>query len=150
NVILSVSTSLLRRTAKKSNKADSAVASLHTFAGYAAALRCELIERSRELAERNKIPHSFTYGELPAVIFEPYEEGQAHGNFMPATYRSIRANADWQRRLKKVHTQLAKSRSPFRDSRACELDSCTSSDALLMNIFCHPDANRSAHLRALL
>ena len=124
--------------------------SVPTLAGYAAALRCELIERSRELAERNKVPHSFTYGELPAVIFESYADGQAHGNFMPASYRSIIANANWQRRLTKVHAQLAKSRSPFRNSRACELDSCTSSDALLMNIFCHPRANRSEPLRALL
>ena len=120
------------------------------IAGYATALRCELIERSRELAERNKVPHSFTYGERPAVIFQPYKEGQAHGNFLPASYRAITANAAWRRRLSKVHTQLAKSRSPLRSTRACELDSCTSSDALLMNIFCHPHASRSASFRALL
>ena len=82
------------------------------IAGYAAALRGELIERSRELAERNKIPHSFTYGEMPAVIFEPYEEGQSHGNFMPASYRAIIASVAWRKRLTKVHTRLAKSRSP--------------------------------------
>jgi hypothetical protein len=126
------------------------VTSAPIFTGYAAALRCELIERSRELAERNKIPHSFTYGEMPAVIFESYEDGQAHGNFFLASYRAIRANASWQRRLMKVHTALGKSHSPFRNSRACELDSCTSSDALLMNIFCHPRATRSADLRGLL
>jgi hypothetical protein len=126
------------------------VLSVPIFAGYAAALRCELIERSRQLAERNRIPHSFTYGEMPAVVFEPYEEGQAHGNFMPATYRSIMTNAGWQRRLMKVHTALGKSHSPFRNSRACELDSCTSSDALLMNIFCHPRAIKSEELQALL
>jgi hypothetical protein len=120
------------------------------IAGYAAALRGELIERSRELAEHNKIPHSFTYGEMPAVVFEPYEEGQAHGNFMPTTYRAIIANGAWRRRLTKVHTQLAKSRSPLRSTPACELDSCTSSDALLMNVFCHPRASKSVHLRALL
>ena len=124
--------------------------SVPIFAGYAAALRCELIERSRELADRNKIPHSFTYGEMPAVVFEAYEDGKAHGNFMPATYRSIMANAGWQRRLMKVHTALGKSHSPFRNSRACELDSCTSSDALLMNIFCHPRVIKSEELQALL
>jgi len=126
------------------------VISTPIFAGYAAALRCELIERSRELAERNKLPHSFTYGEMPAVVFESYNEGKAHGNFMSASYRAIVHEANWRKRLTKVHTHLARSYSPFRNSRACELDSCASSDALLMNIFCHPHANRSAHLRALL
>ena len=121
-----------------------------TLVGYAAALRCELIERSRKLAERNKLPHSLSYGEMPAVIFEGYAGGTAHGNFLPASYRSIIANSDWQRRLKKVHTAFGKSHSPLRDSRACELDSCTSSDALLMNIFCHPCAMRNAALPALL
>src|SRR2546421_12654807 len=114
--------------AERLSEAEPAVTSVPTLAGYAAALRCELIERSRELAERNKVPHSFTYGELPAVIFESYADGQAHGNFMPASYRAIMANAQWQRRLKKVHTGFGKSHSPFRNSRACELDSCASSD----------------------
>jgi hypothetical protein len=31
-----------------------------------------------------------------------------------------------------------------------ELDSCTSSDALLMNIFCHPSVSRDDRVRALL
>ena len=31
-----------------------------------------------------------------------------------------------------------------------ELDSCTSSDALLMNIFCHPSASRDGRIAALL
>lgn len=124
--------------------------SVPTLAGYAAALRCELIERSHALAERNKFPHSLSYGEMPVVIFESYDDGQAHGNFLAASYRSIITNADWQRRLKKVHTAFGKSASPLRNSRACELDSCTSSDALLMNIFCHPRALHSGAMRALL
>jgi len=141
---------LLLSTAQRSGKGECALTSVPTLAGYAAALRCELIERSRERAERNQLPHSFSYGEVPVVIFEAYADGTAHGNFLAASYRSIIANADWQRRLKKVHTAFGKSASPLRNSRACELDSCTSSDALLMNIFCHPRALRSAALRALL
>lgn len=124
--------------------------SVPTLAGYAATLRCELIARSREHAEFNRLPHSLSYGGLPVVIFESYDDGTAHGNFLAASYRSIIANADWQRRLKKVHTAFGKPASPLRNSRACELDSCTSSDALLMNIFCHPRTLRSAALRALL
>jgi hypothetical protein len=137
-------------TAKKFNNADPIVTTSSIFAGYAAALRCELIERSTELAERDKIPHSFTYGEMPAIIFEPCDETQTHGNFLSASYRAIVANAGWRRRLGKVHTGFGKSQSPFRNSRACELDSCTSSDALLMNIFCHPRAIAGQGLRVLL
>src|SRR5262249_12978161 len=91
-----------------------------------------------------------TYGEMPAVTFEPYLEGQAHGNFMPVSYLAITGNTTWRRRLNKVHTHFAKSRSPLRNSRACELDSCTSSDALLMNIFCHPRAKKTRPFRTLL
>src|SRR5437763_3404544 len=113
SVIQSTWRSLRVSTAERLSEAEPAVTSVPTLAGYAAALRCELIERSRKLAERDKVPHSFTYGEMPAVIFESYADGQAHGNFMPASYRAIVANAEWQKRLTKVHTQLAKSRSPF-------------------------------------
>src|SRR5262249_6565305 len=90
------------------------------------------------------------HGETPAVIFETYAEGKAHGNFIASSYRSIVANSTWRKRLGKVHTGFGKSYSTFRNSRACELASCTSSDALLMNIFCHPRANRSGRFRALL
>jgi hypothetical protein len=140
---------LRQSTGEKLSKSESAVIAPPTLAGYAAALRCDLIERSRALAERNKFPHSLSYGEMPVVIFEAYDDGRAHGNFLPASYRSIIANTDWQRRLRKVHTAFGKSAS-LRNSRACELDSCTSSDALLMNIFCHPRALRSGALRTLL
>src|SRR5207302_6658499 len=52
--------------------------------------------------------------------------------------KAIRATPGWRRRLAKVHTQ-SRSSLPSRDQgRWMELDACTSSDALLMNIFCHP------------
>ena len=60
-----------------------------------------------------------------------------HGNFLKETYRAILKEESWGRRLEKVHTQ-ARSSLPRRDRRWRELDSCNSSDALLMNIFCFP------------
>src|SRR2546430_2972570 len=118
------------------------------LAGYASALRCELIELSRQFAEKNKLPHSLTSGALPIIIFEPYAEHSSHGNFMPESYRAIAANPAWRKRLEKIHT--GKFFAPDREGRARELDSCASSDALLMNIFCHPGVSTSRHVQSLL
>jgi hypothetical protein len=82
-------------------------------------------------------PHQPTRG--AAVIFEPAEG--SHGNFIEASYRRILANPDWARRLDKAHTAKRQARptgpeEQGRDWR--ELEAATSSDALLMNIFCYP------------
>ena len=55
----------------------------------------------------------------------------------------------WRSRLDKVHAQ-ARSCLPAVERRWKELDSSTSSDALLMNIFCHPATLRSREVAALL
>jgi hypothetical protein len=47
-------------------------------------------------------------------------------------------NPAWKKRLAKVHT--ATSSLPRSDRRWSELDSCNSSDALLMNVFCCPES----------
>jgi Restriction Endonuclease associating with ARP len=106
-----------------------------TGVGHAALLRRELCGRSQEYARANSLPHCLSYGECPAVAYEPYEGG--HGNFMPETYKAILSNPQWQRRLNKPHTH-ARTSLPRNDRGYwCELDSCNSSDALLMNVFCH-------------
>ena len=79
---------------------------------------------------------------------EEDEHGRAstHGNFHPAAYAAICEQEEWLRRLKKVHTASRRSR-PRKEWQWMELDSAVSSDALLMNIFCHPgvfDGNRLA------
>src|SRR5581483_294814 len=70
-----------------------------------------------------------------------------HGNFFPGSYGAIQANAAWKKRLTKVHTSDSLPRS---ERRWCELDSCNSSDALLMNIFCCPEALDDGRLASLL
>jgi hypothetical protein len=72
------------------------------------------------------------------VLYRP-DEMQMHGNFHALSYPRILANSLWRRRLAKAHTS-AHRRLPSRDADRCELDSCTSSDALLMNVFCYPGA----------
>lgn len=100
-------------------------------------MRQELSARNRALALARKLAHVESYGELPVVVYEPADEGARHGNFLDASYAAILKRPEWRRRLDKVHAQarrcLPRSARPWR-----ELDSCTSSDALLMNAFCHP------------
>jgi len=104
---------------------------------YASALRRELCARSREYAAKHVLPCRESYGDPPVVCYLPSEDDSAHGNFLPETYRNISKNENWRLRLSKVHTQ-ARTTLPREDRRWRELDSCNSSDALLMNIFCFP------------
>ncbi len=116
---------------------------------FAAALRRELAERARLYAHAQRLPHCLSYGESPIPCFEPFHDGELHGNFFPASYKAIQSNPEWKRRLAKVHT-LGKRSFPATDrGRWMELDTCTSSDALLMNIFCHPSVSKRNTLNQL-
>jgi hypothetical protein len=106
---------------------------------YARGLRRELSERNLNWAVENGFLHERTTGSLSSVIFRPDEHGR-HGNFHPASYKRILRNLEWSRRLAKKHTTARKCLVSH-DSGRGELDSCNSSDALLMNIFCHPSAS---------
>jgi hypothetical protein len=99
-------------------------------------LRRDLNLRAHHHAKTHGSLHDLSSGSDPAVIFGRDEHGR-HGNFLPASYAQICANPDWLRRLTKVHTASRQSRAR-KDWQWMELDSANSSDALLMNIFCHP------------
>ena len=114
----------------------------------ATSLRRELSFRNQAIAKSEKLLHALTDGGIPSVIFG--ENGvSTHGNFHPASYRSICANAAWASRLSKVHTAYRRMRARA-DWKWMELDCANSSDALLMNIFCHPDAFVDGRISALL
>jgi hypothetical protein len=102
----------------------------------ASGLRCELNARGADRALRLNLPHELSTGRSPSVIFGVGEDGQ-HGNFHPASYRAILAQPDWALRLRKAHTGCRKA-LPRADWRWRELDCASSSDALLMNVFCYP------------
>ncbi|WP_348267861.1 hypothetical protein [Edaphobacter sp. DSM 109919] len=99
-------------------------------------LRRELSVRSYNLARTQKLLHDVSPGANSVVIFGRDEQGR-HGNFHPDSYTQICVNPAWARRLNKVHTASRRSRAR-KDWQWMELDSANSSDALLMNIFCHP------------
>ena len=103
----------------------------------------------REISARNASDaHETTYGTIPSALFCEDEQGH-HGNFHPASYKRILANAAWRERLEKAYT--ASSRVVRSNERErFELDCAVSSDALLMNIFCHPQTLKSKRLLGLL
>src|ERR1700741_5079545 len=97
-------------------------------------LRAELALRNRLYAGSR--PHVESYGGDPVVVYAP-DDGR-HGNFYPPAYAAIAAQPEWIRRFDKVHAQGRSLPRPQIDParKWRELDSCMSSDALLMNIFC--------------
>jgi len=112
---------------------------------HASLLRLELSERSRKFASAHGFPSQLSHGSSPVVVYPPC--GMLHGNFFPESYAAILMNPPWKKRLTKVHTSDS---LPRADRRWCELDSCNSSDALLMNIFCCPESFADGRLLALL
>lgn len=121
---------------------------------YASALRAEISQRNREYAAHSGAPMRLSRGGSPAVCYIPYDNGrdrgQNHGNFFPASYRAILKDPAWARRLRKVHSQARTSLPANEHGDWNELDSCHSSDALLMNIFCCPRVLAQSRVRNLL
>ena len=106
----------------------------------------------REISARNQIrglrySHEVSWGPSASIIFE--EKAGLHGNFLPASWARINRNPAWRKRLAKSYT--ASRHVPHaQDRRRFELDCATSSDALLMNLFCYPRALTRPALCALL
>ncbi len=117
---------------------------------WAGSLRRELSQRAEQYARNNNLPHCLSYGQAPTVCFEHYDDDSRHGNFLPSTYKAILRNPNRRRRLKKVHPHGRKSLPPPEDGVRRELDACTSSDALLMNIFCYPSVLRDGRVGTML
>jgi hypothetical protein len=111
----------------------------------AAELRREI--SARNLLRGEQFQHEVSWGPSASVIF--MEAEGLHGNFLPASWARISSNPAWQKRLTKSYT--ANRFVPrARDRRRFELDCATSSDALLMNIFCYPRVLSRKPLRTLL
>ncbi|HET9742438.1 MAG TPA: hypothetical protein VFQ00_06800 [Terriglobales bacterium] len=111
------------------------------MSAYAAQLRFELTERAATFARSNGHFARRSHEDWGSVVFEP--RGLLHGNFHPLSYEAILQNPDWHARLGKSLTVTERLAEPEDDRRLRELDSCCSSDALLMNVFCHPQVYES-------
>jgi len=126
------------------------------FTLHAAALNGEGLLSStqlrREIAARNvargeRFAHEVSYSETPSVIYGELEG--AHGNFLDAAYARIVTHPEWKQRLRKSYT-ASRFVPRAADRTRYELECATSSDALLMNIFCYPGVLRRAGVCALL
>ena len=107
-------------------------------------LRRMLTQQAYEFAQRHGLVHAVSDGDSPSIIFGIDERGR-HGNFHPSVYRQVCSRTDWAARLQKVHTSSRRMRIRS-DWQWKELDCAHSSDALLMNVFCHPAAFRDGRL----
>jgi len=116
---------------------------------YASLLRHELCCRNAAYAISLNLAHVSSYGETPVIVYKPLSSEKQHGNFLDATYAVILQRENWKRRLEKIHSQGSHS-LPLADQRWKELDSSMSSDALLMNIFCHTDVLPGGTVASLL
>lgn len=113
-------------------------------------LRQAITEQAIKYAQTNRIYFRRSHFDSGSVVFLPDLERQRHGNFHPASYRAILRRSIWRKRLGKVLTVPDKLRDIEDDRRLSELDSCCSSDALLMNVFCHPRVRSSPQVLGLL
>jgi hypothetical protein len=116
---------------------------------FAAQLRRELCARNSEFARRYGLAHAESYGATPVTVYAPDPQSRRHGNFYGPSYRAILQREPWTTRLEKVHSH-ARHSLPRAERRWRELDSCTSSDALLMNIFCCPGVCRRTTVAGML
>jgi hypothetical protein len=139
-MLLSVTRALFRGFTKTMPNEPNPCASL---------LRSELCERNAAYAAREQLPHVTSYGATPIVVYQASPCGTKHGNFLSASYRAILRRPQWRRRLEKVHSQADRA-LPKSDCVWKELDSSTSSDALLMNIFCYPGVTRRREVNLML
>ena len=104
-------------------------------------LRKELAERAERFAKANGLTYYRSCGkENPTILFPGEPTTSRHGNFNDRSYAAILANKSWADRLKKLHSQRCHALPEDRREGARELDSSNSSDALLMNCFCYPEA----------
>lgn len=109
-------------------------------------LRVELSARNLERARGTL--HEVTSGRVASVIYGFNEEGQ-HGNFLQPSLKRILSDPRWAKRLSKAYTGVAQVPRAA-DRRRGELECATSSDALLMNLFCYPGVLRRAGVCARL
>jgi hypothetical protein len=113
---------------------------------YAAHLRQDLLRRAENYVISQKLePHVYrSLGKVPTVLFRAYYSDGIphHGSFHPESFASITLQPTWMDRLNKPHTGGTRCFLNADAAAARELDSCISSDAVAMNIFCHP-SNRT-------
>jgi len=89
-------------------------------------LESALRKSALQYAKVKKIDVNSTH--MASIIFDTLAD-----NFNPQSFAAIQKNPGWNARTKKKHPAVP---------GAYEMQSSNSSDAILMNIFCHPDVGK--------
>ncbi len=110
---------------------------------FAENLRKQLSELAGSYAKKHYLPLDKSPGGV--IIFKKNQSKNIHGNFLNSSHNNILGKENWRVRLDKPHPSF-----PDKKRQLNELDSCNSSDALLMNIFCHPKIDEWKSLKKLL
>ena len=97
-------------------------------------LKQEIRKAAFTYAKRCNLPIDESY--KSAVIFQNLAD-----NFHPVSFANIVSHAEWYCRTSKAHQNV---------TGALEMQSSNSSDALLMNIFCHPSIQSWAGVKKVL
>ena len=101
-------------------------------------LRRLVNKAAKTYADRYRLPHYLSRSQTePTVLFSPDQDALLHGNFLNASYDAICSNPEWALRLYKPHSRR-RALPAEHCAKAMEFDSCTSSYALLMNVFGYP------------
>lgn len=117
------------------------------FYASSGALRREISARHR-LRDSPAEERELSFGRSGSVLYKADAEGE-HGNFLAASYRRIVRDPQWAQRLEKAYTG-GQWMPRAGDRRRGELECASSSDALLMNVFCYPGVLRRRALCACL
>jgi len=115
-------------------------------------LRQVLIKKAAEYAANlpQQGRHYRSRGRDRVVLFPPFvlNTGEPfHGNFFQPSYQELCGHLEWRRRLRAPHAGRKYLPHPYRHT-ACDVDSCTSSAAILLSVF-GSDAARRAILGPL-
>ena len=97
-------------------------------------LKQEIKKATLAYAKRRNLPVDDSH--TSAVIFRNLAD-----SFHPESFANIVSHADWNNRTRKAHPNVM---------GVLEMQSSNSSDALLMNIFCHPSIRHWAGVRKVL
>jgi hypothetical protein len=97
-------------------------------------LKQEIRRASLTFAQKRNLPIDDSHSS--AVIFRNLSD-----SFHPESFASINNRPDWRERTTKAHQNVP---------GTLEMQSSNRSDALLMNIFCHPDARRWKGIKNLI
>lgn len=101
---------------------------------YSEMLKQEIRKAALTYSKKRELPIDDSYA--TAVIFHNLED-----NFHPESFENIISCADWNTRTQKAHQNVP---------GILEMQSSNSSDALLMNIFCHPSIREWSGIRKIL